>query len=81
MTDHYVLNRREHFYMYTNRIAAIVSIVLIQNVTVICLLNRSNRSSIRENPPTTFLFLLIFNCQRTDTPKPKSPKTSQNQET
>ena len=40
MTNHFVLNRREHFYMYTNRIAATVSIVLIQNVTVICLLNR-----------------------------------------
>jgi len=35
MTNHFVLNRREHFYMYTNRISAIVSIVLIQNVTVI----------------------------------------------
>jgi len=28
MTNHFVLNRREHFYMYTNRISAIVSIVL-----------------------------------------------------
>jgi hypothetical protein len=28
MTDHYVLNRREHFYMYTKRFAALVSIVL-----------------------------------------------------
>ena len=76
MTDHYVLNRREHFYMYTNRISAIVSIVLIQNVTVICLLTGQGLNLVRENPPTTFLFLLIFNCQITDIPKPESSKTS-----
>jgi len=35
MTNHFVLNRREHFYMYTKRFTALVSIVLIQNVTVI----------------------------------------------
>ena len=42
----------------------------------------------RETPPTTFLFLLIFNCQITDEPnqkakpsKQKPPKTAQLQET
>jgi hypothetical protein len=29
MTNHFVLNRREHFYMYTKRFTALVSIVLI----------------------------------------------------
>jgi hypothetical protein len=78
MTDHYVLNRRE-LTRSSNSITAPKNLVFsYQNVTVICLLVNGPKT-IRETPPTTFLFLPIFNCQITDIraskPKRQNPRS------
>ena len=51
--------------MYTAHLCANIHGSLNQNVTV-TLSSKQTPEGIRETPPTTFLFLLIFNCQKTD---------------
>ena len=70
MTDHYVLNRRE-LTRPTPHHCDTGLMFSYQNVTVICLLNRQNRNSVRENRRPRFSFFSYSIVKKLTIPSPK----------